>query len=843
MHKRVTVGLLINELGIRDDLDFGYQSLVWEGIDYEARKRNINLISYLGSEIGHPVEDQRKRNAIYEHVHASKVDGLIVVTTILGNYISREELISFLKQYSPLPIVSVGVELDGIPSVIIDNRSIMFELITHLIKFHNCKKIAFIGGTEKNLESQERLKGYLDALADAHIAYDQDLIQYANFVDETAGSLVEKWLSENKKFDAIVAANDLMAVGAIRALELHGIKVPEQVKVTGFDNIELGRFLHIPLTTIMQPLYKMGLESLCLLDNIIHDKKAKQLIRLPAFTVLRESCGCKDTQIEIKPSVPGLMAKQCISTKNVLNSFQDIVSRWGVNIDITDYQMLINSFESDLCNDTSNTFELILTTYLKKRSYDIISICFEFVKLIYRECTDLDISRKDRAASICFTSMNVIKKAEIQELGSRILKMNKRSQYLQQLMNNLRSSDGIEQLLDDLEENLVAIGIAGVYVVLYNDMDNKKGLFILGKDRENRFYKNRNGYLFDSWELIPESLYTIQHQYSLILQSLFYKHESIGYILVELDSKKGFFNNNFTAFLISGITNAFMSQEIMDSKARLEMANEEITRNTEKLQNAYELLRKNQEQLIASEKIVALGRLTAGISHEINTPLASIGASNSKLRSLAEELKRCLGDPAITVEDYREIVADIIKCTELTDKSMSQIAEFVSCIRAHTRDAKEEKQSFNILDKIREVELLIGYELRSKKITLSLDIPHTACLIYGQPQKFTQVVTNMLTNAIDAVKNSDHPHIEITIQSESQNILLSIKDNGCGIAPKNRMRIFDPLFTTKPFGTATGMGLTVVHNIVTGEFGGTIDFMSEEEKGTTFILKFAKSNL
>jgi signal transduction histidine kinase len=81
----------------------------------------------------------------------------------------------------------------------------------------------------------------------------------------------------------------------------------------------------------------------------------------------------------------------------------------------------------------------------------------------------------------------------------------------------------------------------------------------------------------------------------------------------------------------------------------------------------------------------------------------------------------------------------------------------------------------------------------------------------------------------------------LSIQNDNSHIVLSVKDNGSGIAPQNRMRIFDPLFTTKSFGTATGMGLTVVHNIVTGEFGGTIDFVSEEGSGTTFILNFPES--
>jgi DNA-binding LacI/PurR family transcriptional regulator/two-component sensor histidine kinase len=841
MHKRLTVGLLINELDIRDDMELGYQSLFWKGVDAEAKKLDINVISFLGGEIKSHFEYQRKRNIIYEHINPSKLDGLIAVTTILGNYITREEMSSFLMKYSPLPIVSVGMDLNNYPSITVDNYSGMYQLVKHLIEAHNCKHCAFLGGTEQNPESQERLKAFLDAHADAGIPYDPDLIRYANFVDEIAATVVEQWLSENRQFDAIVAANDLMALGAVRTLELHGITIPEQVKVTGFDNIELSRFLHIPVTTIMQPFYKLGIESLRLIDSLIHGERTDHTIRLPAFPIFRGSCGCKDDQLGIKESVPSLTVKHNISAKVVLQSFQDIVHKWGLSIDLTDFHQMINCFETDLLDDTSNSFERSFTVYLNKRPHAIISICLEFVKLVRIECRGLEMAKKDRAVTICFNAMNAIKNAEMQELSNRILKMAGRSQSLQLLMNYLQSSLGIERLLDDLEENLQRIGINSVFVALYHNLDPNKGLFILGKDRENRFYKNKSGLTFDSSELIPESLYTIQHQYSLIMQSLFYKHESIGYILVELDSKNGFFTNDFTGFLISGITNAFMSQEIMDSKASLEMANEEITRNTEKLQNAYELLRKNQEQLIASEKIVALGRLTAGISHEINTPLASIGASNSTLASLIEELSRCFGDPSITIDDYKEIVTDIKKCIELTDRSKSQIAEFVRCIRAHTRDAREEKQSFNMIDKIRDVELLIGYELRSKKITLTLDTPHTACILYGQPQKFTQIVTNLLTNAIDAVKNRAQPHIVLSIQNDNSHIVLSVKDNGSGIAPQNRMRIFDPLFTTKSFGTATGMGLTVVHNIVTGEFGGTIDFVSEEGSGTTFILKFPGS--
>jgi DNA-binding LacI/PurR family transcriptional regulator/signal transduction histidine kinase len=841
MHKRLTVGLLINELDIRDDLEI-YQTLFWKGVDSEARKREINLITFLGGEIKSQFEYQRKRNIIYNHIDTNKLDGLIAVTTILGNFISRDELCSFLMKYRPLPIVSVGMELNNYPSVTVDNYSGMYQLVKHMLDTHNCKHCAFIGGTEQNPESQERLKAFLDAHTDAGITHDPELIGYGNFVDEVAYGIVEQWLSENRNIDAIISANDLMALGAIRALQQHGIKIPEQIKVTGFDNIELARFLPTSLTTIMQPFYKQGIESLRLIEKVVLGDQIDQTIRLPAFPIFRASCGCRDGQIGMNGSVPFLSITQNINANAVLKNFQDIIYKWGLNVNLTDFQLLINCFESDLFDETSNTFEPLFTAYLNMRTYDIISICHEFVKLIRFECQGLDSVKKNRAATICFNAVNVIKNAEIQELGSRIIKMASRSRSLQLLMNHLQSSLGIERLLDDLEDNLQRIGINSVFVVLYDKMEYTKGLFILGKDRENSFYKNKNGYSFDSSELIPESLYTIQHHYSLILQSLFYKHESIGFMLVELDSKNGFFTNEFTEFLISGITNAFMSQEIMDSKVILESANTEIIRNAEKLKNAYELLRKNQEQLIASEKVVALGRLTAGISHEINTPLASIGASNRQLTALIEELGRCFGDPSITIDDYREILSEITRCVELSEKSKSQIAEFVSCIRAHTRDANEEKQWFNLLEKIREVEILIGYEIRKKKIALTVETSHPAIKMYGQPQKFTQIVTDLMTNAIDAVKDCALPHIEISIQIENAYTVVTVKDNGCGIEPKNRMRIFDPLFTTKPFGTATGMGLTVVHNIVTGEFGGTIDLVSEEGCGTAFVLKFPENH-
>ena len=99
------------------------------------------------------------------------------------------------------------------------------------------------------------------------------------------------------------------------------------------------------------------------------------------------------------------------------------------------------------------------------------------------------------------------------------------------------------------------------------------------------------------------------------------------------------------------------------------------------------------------------------------------------------------------------------------------------------------------------------------------------------------MLTNLLTNAVEASREHGGP-ITVRLATHPQGIELSVSDHGRGIAPENLSRIFDPLFTTKPFGESTGLGLTIVHDIVTSEFNGTIEAESELGQGTTFTLRF-----
>jgi signal transduction histidine kinase len=159
-------------------------------------------------------------------------------------------------------------------------------------------------------------------------------------------------------------------------------------------------------------------------------------------------------------------------------------------------------------------------------------------------------------------------------------------------------------------------------------------------------------------------------------------------------------------------------------------------------------------------------------------------------------------------------------------------------IKAQTRDlAPHEQIQFNAVPVIEETLLLLGPALRQGKCTVTFQPSNKIIELVGSPGRLGQVVTNLVVNAVEASAPQGGP-IDVRLQKQPTEIQLQISDCGCGVAPDILPKIFDPLFTTKPFGEATGLGLTIVHDIVTGTFGGQVKVESQFEQGTTFTLHF-----
>lgn len=151
------------------------------------------------------------------------------------------------------------------------------------------RRIAFLGDTEAP-EIGQRYEGYLQALNDAGLSLDPALVSPAHFKTESAEAVIDSLVSGNKKFDAIFASSDMIAIGAIRALQRHGLSVPQDVSVVGYDDVQLARYNRPALTTIRQDLSKAGSLMVAKLLNAKHPQDMVSE-RLPIELIVRESCG------------------------------------------------------------------------------------------------------------------------------------------------------------------------------------------------------------------------------------------------------------------------------------------------------------------------------------------------------------------------------------------------------------------------------------------------------------------------------------------------------------------------------------------------------------------------
>ena len=188
-----------------------------------------------GSLYGLPnIEFDDQRNILYGVISSDNVDGLLIIGAV-GNYVPLKELQDLHSRYHPLPTVNIGIPLEGIPSVVVDNDKGLRDALIHLVEVHNYRRIAFICGPEDNPDAQSRYRVYQQVLAEYDLPLDPDLIAPGDFSISSGTAALRLLLDQQQvSFEAVVGANDNMALGAMEELQSRGITVPYDVAVVGF---------------------------------------------------------------------------------------------------------------------------------------------------------------------------------------------------------------------------------------------------------------------------------------------------------------------------------------------------------------------------------------------------------------------------------------------------------------------------------------------------------------------------------------------------------------------------------------------------------------------------------
>lgn len=229
----------------------------------------------------------------------STLDGLVILAgTVRGAEQATQHLVR-----SQRAVVSFGVELTDVPSVGVNDDIGVIRAVGHLAKRHGAKRIAFIAGPEDSVDGERRLATYRLALQNFHLAYDPALVVRGDYEAQSGKEATMQLLRYDKRvFDSIVAANDLMAIGALDALRAAGLRVPADVPVIGFDDMEEASFTSPSLTTVRQPVAEQGV----MVGRLMLDRLAGRELELsPSWVatplVIRRSCGCEPEQHSPRP--------------------------------------------------------------------------------------------------------------------------------------------------------------------------------------------------------------------------------------------------------------------------------------------------------------------------------------------------------------------------------------------------------------------------------------------------------------------------------------------------------------------------------------------------------------
>ena len=234
---------------------------------------------------------------LYPLITDKNIDALVVMSNTQCHHIGPENFAKRIKALGNFPIISVGTDLPEIPSIITDNRSGFAELITHLIEKHNCRRIALLSSKNVSQESIDLIQFFKDILAKHNVPFYEDLVFYGNFSYLSGYQCFSDYHSkEDLNFDAVVSLNDDMAQGCIHYFSSIGINVPDNVIVTGYDDIAIGTNNLMELSTVNQRLLTQLKLAVDYAYQMNEGKPVPKLTKVKTILHLRHSCGCNNTQ-------------------------------------------------------------------------------------------------------------------------------------------------------------------------------------------------------------------------------------------------------------------------------------------------------------------------------------------------------------------------------------------------------------------------------------------------------------------------------------------------------------------------------------------------------------------
>ena len=268
------------------------------GIRDRAKELGVDICLYTYNTNGNHSHDEKFNEgeyALYELIDYSSFDGFIFDCTNTNNPYVIENIVSKLKNVS-VPVVSISFYVEGFYYIGNDNKNLIREMVGHMVDVHGCKNLVYAGGPENNYENKQRFEGFCQALTEHGLTLKSDSFMFGDYDFDTGVRYLEEWVQAGRKFpDAFICANDNIAAGICSAAERQGLKIPDDFKVTGFDNLDKAAYYKPQIATVNHNRGKLSGQAFDLLLALMEKKEVPVKTYMHSDIVPAESCGCKNT--------------------------------------------------------------------------------------------------------------------------------------------------------------------------------------------------------------------------------------------------------------------------------------------------------------------------------------------------------------------------------------------------------------------------------------------------------------------------------------------------------------------------------------------------------------------
>lgn len=526
------------------------------GVLSSAKTHDVNVVYFAG---GKPIalappKDGRRSYGLYDLIKPDQYDGILLSAEI-GHGLSPEDIKYFHSAFAHAPVASIAVQAEDISSFIADNEGGMRAVIRHLIEMHTYKRIAFIRGPKGHMDADQRFTAYQEQLNAHSIRFDEKLVVEGDDTPESGRAAVRTLLDDRGiRMQAIAASNDRMAFGVMEALEQRGIRVPENMAVTGFDDVSEAQSMGVPLTTVHQPFYETGQRAVEALLKRINGGQVDDINIMPVDLVVRWSCGCLPESIQKAIVLP----KEVAHTGRLENKRDAAIQALCEAVRIAENDPLKPQYV-DVFGHTWDVF--LVNLHNTDKSDAFLKTIQSMVELLQRNGHDfatwqnvISTFRKYALGGISSnTTMlraeNLFQQARMLagELSLRAqanlrLKFEQREEALANFSFSMAPAMTLEAIGDAISRHFPLLGLERCYVMYYSDVSTpgsisnpmpEKFRLLLEYD-ENKFKIPRQGSEPATGYLIPPGKTPDDHRYDAIVMPLELAGNRFGFMWTEI---------------------------------------------------------------------------------------------------------------------------------------------------------------------------------------------------------------------------------------------------------------------------------------------------------------------